>query len=245
MTVTDKSVDEQISICFRTESSYTSEVSSAIRRRPKTNQERVEESTLALIASAIRLFARQGYERTTAVEIGINAGFSRNMVRDRYGSKEALLQSVFNTFAELLLPAIRCERGGTGLDRVLGQLDDLLDAVEREPETMRAMIVLIFETPAALQNFSGWFDGLIADYEAELVEHLAAGQADGSVRADLDPAREAEIFVSYAIGLCFRSALRRDGYDFAGEIKAWRARLAQRYSVKEAPLSHASVRERA
>ena len=85
---------------------------------------------------------------------------------------------------------------------------------------MRAMIVLTFETPAALQNFSGWFDGLIADYEEELAEHLATGQADGSVRADLDPAREAEIFVSYAIGLCFRSALRRDGYDFAGEIKS-------------------------
>ena len=162
-------------------------MSSAIKRRPRSNQERVEESTLALIASAIQLFARQGYERTTAAEIGINAGFNRNMVRDRYGSKEALLQSVFETFADLLLPAVRRERGGTGLDRVLGQLDDLLDAVEQEPETMRAMIVLTFETPAALQNFAGWFEGLIADYEAELVDHLAAGQADGSVRNDLDP----------------------------------------------------------
>jgi AcrR family transcriptional regulator len=206
-------------------------VPSAIKRRPRTNQERVEESTLALVASAIRLFARQGYERTTAVEIGINAGFSRNMVRDRYGSKEALLQSVFDTFAELLLPAVRRERGGTGLDRVLGQLDDLLEAVEREPETMRAMIVLTFETPAALQNFAGWFDGLIAEYEAELAGHLAAGQADGTVRNDLDPAREAEEFVSYAIGLCFRSALRRDGYDFVAEITAWRARLFGRLSA--------------
>ncbi|CQD17759.1 TetR family transcriptional regulator [Mycobacterium lentiflavum] len=205
-------------------------MSTAIKRPPKTNRERVEESTVALIASAIQLFARQGYERTTAVEIGINAGFSRNMVRDRYGSKEALLQSVFDTFAELLLPAMRRERGGTGLDRVLGQLDDLLAAVEREPETMRAMIVLTFETPAALQEFSGWFDGLIADYEAELAGHLADGQVDGSVSGDLDPARESEVFVSYAIGLCFRSALRRDGYDFVGEIKAWRDRLAHQLS---------------
>lgn len=206
-------------------------MSSAISRRPKTNQERVEASTLALIASAIQPLARQGYERTTAGEIGTNAGFSRNMVRDRYGSKEALLQSVFDTFADLLLPAVRSQRGGSGLDRVLGQLDDLLDAVEREPETMRAMIVLTFETPAALEGFAGWFDGLIAGYEAELAANLAAGQHDGSVRSDLDPAREAEVFVSYAIGLCFRSALRRDGYDFVGEIRAWRARLAQHYSA--------------
>jgi AcrR family transcriptional regulator len=206
-------------------------VPSAIKRRSRTNQERVEESTLALIASAVQLFARQGYERTTAVEIGINAGFSRNMVRDRYGSKEALLQSVFDSFAELLLPAVRRERGGTGLERVLGQLDDLLDAVEREPETMRAMIVLTFETPAALQGFAGWFDGLIAEYEAELAGHLAAGQADGSVRGDIDSGREAEVFVSYAIGLCFRWALRRESYDFPGEIKAWRGRLTERCSA--------------
>lgn len=206
-------------------------MTTATKRRPKTNQERVEESTLALIGSAIELFARQGYERTTAAEIGTNAGFSRNMVRDRYGSKEALLQSVFEAFAELLLPAMRGERTGTGLDHVLGQLDDLLHAVEQEPETIRAMIVLTFETPGPLQNFADWFDRLIAGYEAELAQHLAAGQADGSVRKDLDPAREAEVFVSYAIGLCFRSALRRDSYDFAGEIRRWRERMAMQYAV--------------
>jgi AcrR family transcriptional regulator len=206
-------------------------VTTATKRRPKTNQERVEESTLALIGSAIELFARQGYERTTAAEIGTNAGFSRNMVRDRYGSKEALLQSVFEAFAELLLPAMRGERTGTGLDHVLGQLDDLLHAVEQEPETIRAMIVLTFETPGPLQNFADWFDRLIAGYEAELAQNLAAGQADGSVRKDLDPAREAEVFVSYAIGLCFRSALRRDSYDFAGEIRRWRGRMAIQYAV--------------
>jgi AcrR family transcriptional regulator len=201
------------------------------KRRSKTNRERVEESTVALVASAIELFARQGYERTTAAEIGINAGFSRNMVRDRYGSKDALLQSVFDAFAELLLPAMRRERIGTGLDRVLGQLDDLLHAVQQEPETVRAMIVLTFETPGPLQKFADWFDRLIAGYEAELAQHLADGQADGSVRTDLEPLREAEVFVSYAIGLCFRSALRRDSYDLAGEIGAWRGRMSIYYAA--------------
>ncbi|MBB3600597.1 AcrR family transcriptional regulator [Mycolicibacterium sp. BK556] len=201
-----------------------------VKRQPKSNRERVEESTLALVASAIELFAKQGYERTTAAEIGTNAGFSRNMVRDRYGSKDALLQTVFEQFARQLLPAVRGERTGTGLDHVLGQLDDLLGAVEREPETMRAMIVLTFETPGPLQTFAGWFDRLIAEYESELAAHLATGQRDGSVRPDLEPAREAEVFVSYAIGLCFRSALRRDDYDFTGEIRAFRDRIAAQYA---------------
>ena len=163
----------------------------------RTNEQRVQDSTLGLLDAAIELFAEQGYERTTAAEIGLRAGFSRNMVRDRYGSKEALLRSLFDTqFGQRLLPAMRRERIGTGLERVLGQLDDL-----------------------------------ISEYQSELTEHFATGQRDGSVRADIDPEREAEAFVSYAIGLCFRSALRRGDYDFVAEITAWRARLAARIAA--------------
>jgi AcrR family transcriptional regulator len=202
------------------------------KRALRTNEERVRESTLGLLDAAIQLFAEQGYERTTAAEIGLRAGFSRNMVRDRYGTKEALLESLFDTqFGQRLLPAMRRERIGTGLQRVLGQLDDLLGAVQQEPEIIRGMIVLTFETPAALSNFAPWFDDLIKGYQTELAGHFAAGQRDGSVREDLDPDREAETFVSYAIGLCFRSVLVREGYDFAAEITAWRARLAAHCAV--------------
>lgn len=201
-----------------------------MKRTPRTNRERVEESTLALTSSAIELFSSQGYERTTAAQIGVNAGFSRNMVRDRYGSKDLLLQSVFEVFAARLLPAMRAERTGSGLDHVVGQLDDLLHAVQEDPVTMRAMIVLTFETPGPLQDFAPWFARLIADYETELVSHLLAGLADKSIRGDVDPARQAEQIVSYAIGLCFRSALRRDEYDFAGEIASFRNRLMKELS---------------
>lgn len=202
-------------------------VTTVTRRSPRTNAERVRESELALLDAAVELFAQQGYERTTAAEIGLRAGFSRNMVRDRYGSKEALLGSLFKTFGQRLLPAARGERIGTGRDHVLGQLDDLLHAVEHDPEVMRALIVLTFETPGGLRNFAPWFADLIDGYQAELAGHLATGQRDGSVRPDLDPAREAEEFVSYAIGLCFRSVLTPERYDFAGEIKAWRDRLGK------------------
>lgn len=199
-----------------------------VRPRPRSNQERKEKSAFALIASAVELFARQGYERTTAAEIGVNAGFNRNMVRDRYGSKEALLQAVFETFADLLLPALRRERSGSGLDHVIGQVEDLHRAVESEPEAMRAMIVLTFEAPGALQQFAGWINDLIGTYQNELAGHISRGQVDGSVRADLDAEREAEEMVSYAIGICFRSALGPDSYAFADEVKAWAARAAVR-----------------
>lgn len=199
----------------------------------RSNYERAEESALALLTAAIHLFGEKGYHRTTAAEIGSFAGFSRNMVRDRYGSKEELLRSLFeNEFERRLLPAARQERAGWGIDLVLGVLDDLIAAVEEEPELIRAMIALTFETPVALRGFAPRFEELIEIYQDELAEHLRAGQRDGSVRDDLDVEREAEQFVSYAIGLCFRSVLYRNDYDFPGELRSWRERSRTRYGAK-------------
>jgi AcrR family transcriptional regulator len=206
-------------------------MSAAIQPR-RTNAERVEESTLRLMTAAIELFADRGYERTTAAEIGLRAGYSRNMVRDRYGSKDALLEALFEReFSERLLPALRRERTGTGLELVLGQLDDLLRGVQEDPAIMRAMILLAFEGSIAIPMVSQWYDRLMREFEAEMVEHLDAGVADGSVRSGLDHAREAEKYVSYGIGLCYRWVARPDAFDFAAEIVAWRDRLDEEYGA--------------
>lgn len=192
------------------------------------------ESSLALATAAIELIAEKGFERTTAAEIGVRAGYSRNMVRDRYGSKEVLLETLLDReFGRRLLPAFRRERTGTGLDLVLGQVDDLLAAVTDEPEIMKAMIVVSFEGPGPLPSIRTFFADLISGYEAEMVDHLAAGEKDGSVRKGLDKKREAEIFVSYGIGLCFRWVLHSGQFDFPAEIKNWRGRLERQYSAPQ------------
>jgi AcrR family transcriptional regulator len=65
-------------------------------RRPdtvgSTQQERSSTSAVLLVAAAIELIAEQGFDKTTAAQIGERAGYSREMVRHRYGSKEQLLE---------------------------------------------------------------------------------------------------------------------------------------------------------
>jgi hypothetical protein len=86
------------------------------RPRRRTQRERTAESTRRLLDAAIELIAEKGFERTTAMEIGERAGYSRSMVRARYGSKEALLESVLrNDYEPLMLapevngqPPMRC-----------------------------------------------------------------------------------------------------------------------------------------
>src|SRR5436190_5946764 len=117
--------------------------------RPRRSYaERNADSHRRLMDATIELIAEKGFERTTAAEIGDRAGYSRNMVRDRYGSKEGLLESLMDReLGRRLLPDLRTERTGSGRDRVLGALDDLLAAIEGEPEIMRAVLVLSFEAP--------------------------------------------------------------------------------------------------
>src|SRR4030088_2921349 len=91
------------------------------RRRRQTQRERSAESAQRLLDAAIELIAEKGFDRTTAAAIGGRAGYSRSMVRARYGSKEALLESIFG--AELdrrLMPDE--DRDLTGLPWVLARV---------------------------------------------------------------------------------------------------------------------------
>jgi AcrR family transcriptional regulator len=196
------------------------------RRRPRTNPERVAESSLRLVRAAVELIAEKGFERTTAAEIGERAGYSRNMVRDRYGSKEALLESLLDEeLGRRLLPDLRRERTGSGLELVLGHLDDLLDAVQGEPEIMRAILVLSFEGPGPAPAVRPRMIQIISGFEREMAGQIEAGRADGSIRANAEASYEAEHYVSYGIGLCYRWVLDPDGFDFPAAIGQWRGRL--------------------
>jgi len=46
------------------------------------------------MTAAIELIAEKGIARTSAAEISEHAGYSRSMVPFRYGSKEALLETL-------------------------------------------------------------------------------------------------------------------------------------------------------
>ena len=65
----------------------------------RTQSERKAESEKQLIAAARRLFARQGYMRTTVNEVGKEAGYTGPLVSARFGSKQELLKAVVKHIA--------------------------------------------------------------------------------------------------------------------------------------------------
>src|SRR5437868_6726008 len=49
-----------------------------------------------ILSSAKRLFAKQGYDHTSTVAIARAAGTSESQVMKHFGSKEGLLEEIFN-----------------------------------------------------------------------------------------------------------------------------------------------------
>jgi AcrR family transcriptional regulator len=187
-----------------------------------TQVERSAESSRRLMAAAIELIAEKGFERTTAVEIGERAGYSRNMVRARYGSKEALLESLLDTEFQPLFLTPPGE-GASGIDAALARIDHLAAAAEAKPDHTRALFTLIFEAVGPIESLGPWLRAWLGDYCAGAAEALRLGQKDGSVRADLDPDVEADRIMNYGLGLAFRWTLEPEKVDFARSLREWTA----------------------
>jgi len=191
--------------------------------RRRTQQERSAESARRLLDAAIELIAEQGFDKTTAAEIGERAGYSRSMVRARYGSKEALLESIFGKELDrrLLPPGDDL----TGLDWVISRVDHVTRLLETERELMRAFCVMSFEAAGPITSLRPWYRDWLTRYERSMAEHVRAGQLDGTVRAGVDAERAASDFLLHGLGLVFRWTLDPDGYDLAAQFAAWRATL--------------------
>lgn len=198
------------------------QASSTPRRR--TQQERTAESTQRLITAAIELIAEKGFARTSTAEISERAGYSRSMVQFRYGTKEALLETLLRDEYETRL-LLDTSTESTGLARILSQIDRLHDEALANPELMRGFFALCFESFGPVQSLSDWINDWLARYDQVTVAALEAGVADGSVRPDIDPDAEAGAFVASGLGYAFRWMVSPATVDYPTLMRQWRGQV--------------------
>jgi AcrR family transcriptional regulator len=197
---------------------------------PRTQRERVAESSRRLLTATAELIAQQGFANTTVAQIGKRGGYSHSMVHARYGSKDALIEALFREqWQARLLPDL--DEGLTGMQRILGQIDQLIDTIRDERDLFRAVIVLAFEMPAHADTLKPWYQRWLQQYSARMVESFVIGERDGTIRTGLNHRQEAERFLTYGMGLCFMWSMNWDGYDMESNLKRWRRELKKEYGT--------------
>ncbi|UJA20829.1 TetR/AcrR family transcriptional regulator [Thermoleophilia bacterium SCSIO 60948] len=196
----------------------------------RTQAERTQASAIALREALAELICEQGYAATTVAQIGERAGYSRAMVRDRYGSKQALLEAFHRDYEELLLGGEGAGTAGSGLDELLGGVDRLVDLAGEHPLALRAIFIVGFESVTASAESRPLILEWLLRFVDEVEAWLRAGIADGSVRPDADVPGELRRFRSDAIGDAFAWVIGAEP-DYVARLRAWRAELAGRLAA--------------
>jgi AcrR family transcriptional regulator len=192
----------------------------------RSQRERVEESSRRLAEAAIDLIAEKGFSNTTAQEIGIRAGYSRAMVRERFGSKEALLEAVLHDYERRI--DVEPEPGTSGLQRVLAPILALRDFAADDPRLLRAVFSLNFEAlhdhDVLRERIQGW----LAQLDASIRRAVIDGQADGSIESSCGADEVGSEMIATGIGYAYAWILGPDSMDLDAVLTRWHDRVTTR-----------------
>jgi AcrR family transcriptional regulator len=177
-------------------------MSSAAGRRAR----KAAESRDRILECAARLFAKQGYDRTSMDDIGECADVSRATVFNYFPRKEDLVLAWF-TARRIGIAEILADSGAGSGDaparlrrafRALGRI------FEDDPRTGRGMVRAWLQAGGALLTPD-------SDTSRLFAETIRAGQAEGELACDIDATRAGEILFDAYQGALIRWVTAKSG----------------------------------
>jgi len=165
----------------------------------------------ALLDSAIRRFAANGFRGTSVSEVARDVGLTPAAVYAYFGGKEELFTAAVDADAAGLIEgALSPVLSGTFDLDWAGLIGALLEGLPRHPLARRLLsglepdhTVRMLEIPA------------LAELRKGIAERLRAGQASGEVRRDIDAVRAASGLESVVMAILI--AVMQTGVPAAGE----------------------------
>lgn len=171
-------------------------------RTRRSQADRRAESGRGLVQAVVSIVPEQGVGAATFEAIGARAGYSRSLVTQRFGSKRGLIDAVIE-HAHTAFQSARLERRMdelTGLEALLLMMDVYLTALANSDE-LRTYFMLLASAVAEVSDLRAAFATQHELVKQRLAALVARGQADGSIRADLDADAAALMIGSLELGL--------------------------------------------
>jgi AcrR family transcriptional regulator len=164
--------------------------------------ERRKKSSDRLINAYLELASEQGVSALTFDNIGLRAGYSRNLAFQKFGSKSGLLASVIDHIHDKMSERRQKQNLDvlTGLEGLLLYCDVHIAALEKSAE-MKAYFILMSEAIAAMSEMREQFVGSHKRSATELMRLIRLGRTDGSIREDVAVDMAAQIIGTQMIGI--------------------------------------------
>jgi TetR/AcrR family fatty acid metabolism transcriptional regulator len=150
-----------------------------------------EEKRRVLLDAAVRVFARKGYHASRVGDIAEEAGVAYGLLYHYFQSKEEVLLTVFRETWRALIATIRSvEQAGDPPPEQLRKVAEiLLRSWRRDPDLVRVLVLEVTRS----QHLPGEMDEIVESFAA-IQEIVERGQADGTIRADLDARLASYVF---------------------------------------------------
>jgi AcrR family transcriptional regulator len=168
----------------------------------RTQEDRREQSGRGLVQAVVEVVAESGVGAATFEAIGARAGYSRSLVTQRFGSKQALIDAVIEHASARFQALSTHERVGAlpGLDALLLLLDIYLTELANSRE-LKTYFMLLSSAVADVSELRAVFAAEHERVKARLASLVARGQADGSIRPEIDADSAALMIGSLQLGL--------------------------------------------
>ena len=136
-----------------------------------------------ILAAAVRVFARRGFESTRMADVAREAGVAYGLPYHYFGSKDAVLRAVFReAWGRLLAAVALAEETGETAPEQLGLVVRIVLRVWRdEPDLVRLLVREVTRSP----HISDELDEIGRAF-ASLERIVRRGQAEGSFRPEAD-----------------------------------------------------------
>lgn len=130
-----------------------------------------------ILEAAKQLFAKRGYENTSTVVIARAAGTSESQLMKHFGSKEGLLEAIFDQGWDKIRYFFRgVQELPTGSDKLTALIELMLNTLDRDPDLKGLMLLegrrirkegrLVMMT-TGYQEFVTVLDGILAEMRAK------------------------------------------------------------------------------
>ena len=161
-----------------------------------------EEARKRLVQAAVALFATKGYHNTTIAEIAREAGYTRNIVRYYFSSKEDVGYAAIDEWMRLFVEqgaASRLKTVKHPVDRLIEMLD-CFPGVQRL-EAIGSSAPGLGHTMVVHEGFRKRLgEGLMAIVDG-IEEMVSKGVADGLIADAVDPRQLAHVFATVCMGI--------------------------------------------
>ncbi len=172
-----------------------------------------------IINSAKKLFAEQGYQKTTIVDISRRAGLSEAALYEYFQGKEALLLMIPDLWVSELVRDLDEQLFGVkgAVNKLRKYLWWYMRRVEQSP--LDAKIVYLFlKTNANFLNTEVYSN--VKNFYGYLVDIFEEGRKTGEMKADLNPRAARDIFVGTMDHVISRWLLKDMSYSLFDNLES-------------------------